>query len=111
MHLPYWINPDCYAVRMGGRPEPNTQFVPPLDWLAQCNSCGARNEALHGACWNCGNNLSNAQQQASGRTFNCYHCGRSVQEMNLGDLDRTGVVCPFCGGNTVTPGSPNELRG
>ena len=29
--VPYWINPDSYAVRMGGIREPCTQFTPPVN--------------------------------------------------------------------------------
>ena len=57
--LPAGINNDDWATRCGGQPEPKTGFVPPLNWLTQCNSCGARNEAPQGPCWHCGNNLAN----------------------------------------------------
>jgi hypothetical protein len=56
--LPEGVNNDSWAVRIGGKPEP-PGFVPPQDWLWQCNACGARNQAPQGACWHCGNNLSN----------------------------------------------------
>ena len=57
--LPEGINNDSWAVRCGGKPEPRTSFVPPLNWLTQCNACGAGNLAAQGACWHCGNGLSN----------------------------------------------------
>jgi len=57
--LPEGINNDSWAVRCGGKPEPRTSFVPPRDWLTQCNGCGARNQVPHGNCWHCGNNLAN----------------------------------------------------
>ena len=57
--LPPGINNDSWAVRCGGKSEPDAGFVPPKDWLWQCNACGARNEAPDGACWNCGSSLSN----------------------------------------------------
>ncbi len=57
--LPEGINNDDWAVRCGGKPEPKTSFVPPRDWLVQCNACGARNLAAQGGCWYCGSNLSN----------------------------------------------------
>ena len=56
--LPPGINNDSWAVRCGGKPEP-PGFVPPQDWLWQCNACGARNEAPQGACWHCGSSLAN----------------------------------------------------
>lgn len=57
--LPEGVNNDSLAVRWGGRPEPQTDFVPPQSWLWQCNNCGARNQEPQGACWHCGNGLSN----------------------------------------------------
>jgi hypothetical protein len=98
-----WIgfNRDSFAVVNGGRPEPQTDFVPPEDWLWQCNSCGARNEAPQGACWHCGNNLSNEPQQQGGRLFGCFNCHRNVREADYGDLDNGGVTCPFCGATNL----------
>jgi hypothetical protein len=58
--LPRGINNDSLAVRWGGKPEPQTEFVPPQSWLWQCNNCGARNRDDQGKCWHCGNGLSNA---------------------------------------------------
>jgi hypothetical protein len=46
-----------------------------------------------------------------GRTVTCWNCHRQVRETTYGDLDRGGVICPFCGANMVTPESPNELGG
>jgi hypothetical protein len=101
--LPAGINNDDWATRCGGQPEPKTSFVPPKEWLVQCNNCHARNEVAAGPCWNCGNNLSNKPQTAGGRRTICWKCGKAVVEANYGDLDNGGVICPFCGAHMVTP--------
>jgi hypothetical protein len=95
--LPEGVNNDTWAERVGGRPEPKTNFQPPKEWCWQCNSCGARNEAPSGPCWNCGNNLSN------GRVVNCWRCGKPVREASFGDLDNGGVICPYCEARLVSP--------
>ena len=53
-NLPPGINDDTLAVRAGGKPEPKTDFVPPPDWLFQCDTCGARNRGDETHCWHCG---------------------------------------------------------
>lgn len=107
--LPEGINNDSWAVRCGGQPEPDTAFEPPHDWLYQCNACGARNEFPHGACWHCGSNLappptsrfSPSVNQGVPRILDCWQCHREVQEMNPGDLENGGVMCPFCGAHMI----------
>ena len=56
--LPEGINNDSWAVQCGGKPEPKTEFVPPHEWLCQCNAYGARNLAAYRPCWHCGSNLA-----------------------------------------------------
>jgi len=110
--LPEGINNDSWAVRCGGKPEPQTDFVPPKSFLYQCNTCGARNEFPHGACWHCGSNLSNGappsprftpsvNRAVPGRILDCWKCKREVQEANYGDLENGGVMCPFCGAHMI----------
>jgi hypothetical protein len=95
--LPWPANTDSWSVRIGGRPEPDTAFVPPKDWLCQCTHCGARNQQYVAQfCWHCHAALPGVIVQGNGRTFQCYHCWSEISEMNPGDLDR-GVVCPYCG--------------
>ena len=52
--IPWPWNTDSYAVTAGGRPEPDTAFVPPDNWIYQCPKCGARNESEYSTCWHCG---------------------------------------------------------
>ena len=102
---PYWsllpppINTDSLAVRAGGIPEPQTDFVPPSDWLIQC-PCGARNED-HGICWHCGKNLSGRvsipapSANYTPRTAECPGCNKLVREIEFGKFEH-GVRCPYC---------------
>jgi DNA-directed RNA polymerase subunit RPC12/RpoP len=46
-------------------------------------------------------NRPTASPRAQGRRFNCWNCGQAVLEMTLGDLERTGVVCPYCQAKNV----------
>ena len=78
-------------------------YVPPKEWLWQCNACGARNQSPQGRCWHCGSNLSNEPQVGGGRRTTCWNCGKAVLEANNGDLDDGGVICPFRGAHLVSP--------
>jgi hypothetical protein len=107
---PYWsflpppVNTDSLAIRVGGRPEPQTDFVPPASWLVQCGNCGARNED-HGTCWHCGGCLApraaipapsvNRGVTYDPRTTDCPGCGKPVREIEFGKFE-LGVRCPFC---------------
>jgi len=98
--LPSGANPDSWAVRMGGKPEPQTEFVPPTDWIYQCDACGARNESLEINCWYCGRYLTNSPQQLqanyTGRLLQCWYCHQQVREPHYGDLENVGVTCLCC---------------
>ena len=108
--LPEGINNDSLAVRSGGRPEPQTEFTPPDNWLVQCQGCGARNES-YGPCWHCGKTLVQkitppstmlARRQVAfdpttyePRTAQCPKCQGLVRELEFGKFE-TGVSCPYC---------------
>jgi uncharacterized CHY-type Zn-finger protein len=105
--VPEGINNDSWAVRIGGKPEPKTDFVPPKEWIYQCNACGARNETqLFTFCWHCGNYLGVTDAPATptvGRNIICVNCKKLIHETNYGDLDRGGVICPYCNTTLVMP--------
>ncbi len=98
--LPPPINNDSQAVRAGGRPEPQTEFVPPEDWLVQCLACGARNQD-YGICWHCGTNLAgtipvdHTPVVYGPRTTQCPNCRELVREAEFGKFEH-GVICPYC---------------
>ncbi len=71
----------------------------------ECPTCGAEILTLDEPCWNCGINPHSYEPVATGRHFTCGSCQRDVVEMNYGDLDRGGVICPYCNTNNV-PSSP-----
>ena len=96
--LPPPFNRDSLAVRAGGQPEPATDFIPPDGWMFQCGSCGARNPDEAPVCWHCGAGLQQPLE------IICGDCGGSFFEPEVGDLERRGVVCPWCG--RVTTLSP-----
>ena len=83
------INNDSRTVRMGGLPEPQSNFEPPSDWTWQCPACGARNPPEEGAvCWHCGGELTQhgdwlwrcnaCQVRVPGLYGNCWKCGNSL---------------------------------
>jgi len=95
-----FFNPDSQAVRVGGLPEPKADFIPPENWIYQCQKCGARNEVVPSTCWFCHSAISPpvtppVVQVTPPRMFTCYKCGRFVQEDKFGDFEK-GVKCPFC---------------
>lgn len=113
---PYWdqipppFNNDCYAVRLGGIPEPKTQFKPPADWSLQCLRCGARNEDWATQCWECKAALERPPAETPNpRHCYCPHCNKKFLETKYGDLDN-GVLCPFCHKLVRTVIAENVLR-
>jgi hypothetical protein len=102
--LPPGINNDSLAVRIGGIPEPQTEFVPPEDWLRQCQRCGARNQSCSPECWHCKATFiepNTVVDDTLPRNMDCPCCGKFIVEKRYGDFDR-GVVCPFCRENVIT---------
>ena len=93
--LPPGINNDSLAVRVGGLPEPQTDFVPPEDWLRQCQRCGARNQSGSPGCWHCKATFI-PNKVAGLRIFDCSSCGKPLTELVPGTLE-SGVSCCYCG--------------
>lgn len=89
--IPPPFNRDSWTVRATGLPEPVTDFEPPGDWRYQCQHCGARNPNVDSVCWHCG---AGEPQRLE---VQCGGCGGTFREATAGDLERTGVTCPWCG--------------
>jgi DNA-directed RNA polymerase subunit RPC12/RpoP len=104
----HWHEPEYRAyIRAGGDPyfdclpegfNTRRPFYSTTVW--SCRECGAEIEGQWAVCSNCG---SNQQVASAGRHFNCGSCGQEVYEITYGDLDRGGVICPYCGTNNVPP--------
>jgi len=42
-----------------------------------------------------------SQQQCAKRQFTCGNCNQTVIELNYGDLESGGVICPYCRSNNI----------